>query len=280
MSTELRFSIIGDVEAASLRVFQSSGVSIVRPERAKSIFYSDNAVLPAAPWSRKDFAKEGWREKQKFDYLNNIGVARIEREYWEPLAQEIERLGNKRELSDKTSTIAPLVQALEEHIVGRFCAVGAWVSESLKSTAPSLLTTAIDRVVGGLAGLHLDAWEGVDFAARRRARTRIAINLGPDVRSFLFVATPIDEMARRLESRHSSEEAVDVIWSEYAERNPGERVLRVDLEPGMAYLAPTDWLVHDGSTMQAKARTFTLQIRGHFSAALTCREYVNDLLSS
>lgn len=110
------------------------------------------------------------------------------------------------------------------------------------------LTTTINPETSLRIGLHLDNWDQKPCATRLEARRRLMVNLGPAPRYLLLgdidgVAIcqglyPEDWAAR---VPHTSDVAA------YAVVNP-MACLRIRIDPGEGYVAPTDLLVHDGST--------------------------------
>jgi len=108
-------------------------------------------------------------------------------------------------------------------------------------------TTTIDQRVDQRTGLHIDNWDKLPLTERDRSRRRLAINLGPGDR-YVIVATldicdmhavhPIDAPFPRTGDIH-----------EYLRRGGNLRCVRIRFEPGEGYIAPTELVPHDGSTL-------------------------------
>jgi hypothetical protein len=108
-------------------------------------------------------------------------------------------------------------------------------------------TTTVDQRVDRRTGLHIDNWDKLSLAERSRSRRRIAINLGPGDR-YVIVATqdicdlnavhPIDAPFPRTGHIH-----------EYLQHGGTLRCVRIRFEPGEGYVAPTELVPHDGSTL-------------------------------
>lgn len=108
-------------------------------------------------------------------------------------------------------------------------------------------TTTVDQRVDRRTGLHIDNWDKLPLPERNRSRRRIAINLGPGDR-YVLVATldicdlhavhPIDASFPRTGDIH-----------EFLRRGGDLRCVRIRFEPGEGYIAPTELVPHDGSTL-------------------------------
>jgi hypothetical protein len=91
-------------------------------------------------------------------------------------------------------------------------------------------------------GLHLDSW--TDMGDRAIAPNRVCVNAGEHPRLFLFHAERLDVFAER----YAGSDAAAAFERDFERRAlAGEvRVFGVETEPGEAYIAPTDNLIHDG----------------------------------
>jgi len=118
---------------------------------------------------------------------------------------------------------------------------GGWLS---KGGGRSLCTT-IDHSVGLRVGLHVDRWEQRPLHTLSEARNRICLNLGPNPRYFIFVSTDLREIAAKYNfdfgktftTRHAKA---------YLRDDQNVPVHRLRIDPGEAYIAPTESLIHDG----------------------------------
>jgi hypothetical protein len=118
---------------------------------------------------------------------------------------------------------------------------GCWLS---KGEGKSLSTT-IDRSDGLRIGLHIDRWERMPLGTVASARNRACLNLGPGSRYLVFAATDLREIAKRYNftsqtfftTRHAQT---------YLRDHPKVPVFRLRIDPGEAYIAPTECLIHDG----------------------------------
>lgn len=138
------------------------------------------------------------------------------------------------------------------------------VGHLLDSAAPLLATTTAepgqrttteDGRTGQRIGLHVDNFDRLTYADRRRGRRRLAINLGPGHRYLLVADLDIQQICQRV-----CHEATTNPRRHYPHTDDLRRyvaaghplcVLRIRLAPGDGYIAPTELTTHDGSTLGA-----------------------------
>jgi hypothetical protein len=80
---------------------------------------------------------------------------------------------------------------------------------------------------------------------------RICINLGTQERHLVFIPVSVSEMARRLSFSKADlapQHSTPFIQT-FMHAFPDQCVLRLGVAPGEAYIAPTENLIHDASTM-------------------------------
>jgi hypothetical protein len=111
---------------------------------------------------------------------------------------------------------------------------------------PGLSSVTFDPNLGLRIGLHLDSWEGASVAGRRHKRSRLLINLGASPRQLLFMTTPVDVLQELLGIGEGPGYFVDKCFAATSGRN--RTVYAIEIQPDEGYIAPTECLVHDGST--------------------------------
>jgi hypothetical protein len=127
---------------------------------------------------------------------------------------------------------------------------------------PGLVTQTARGEDGRFLGLHLDNWDGKPAGRRATSRNRASLNLGPEARRFMFVdhdlmaayapdCVPDTESARSLVADSSS-------WP---------IVVRLTVPPGWAYVAPTETLLHDVSSLGQTAEVRQATALGWFDPA-------------
>ncbi|MEV6972552.1 hypothetical protein [Kitasatospora sp. NPDC093806] len=115
------------------------------------------------------------------------------------------------------------------------------------SPAKSLTTTPNYRD-GRRIGLHVDNWDKLAFEAKHLGRRRLCVNLGPGTRYLLLGDTDIRTICRTVHPSPGTRYPHTDDLRAYIAGGHRMRVYRLRLEPGEGYLAPTEFLPHDGST--------------------------------
>ncbi len=106
-----------------------------------------------------------------------------------------------------------------------------------------LPTVTVDQRTGKRIGLHLDTWNGLRADERRQARARASLNFGPGYRWFAFSPVLMTDM------QVDGSSAVVCNGPELFERSLLRETYVMRLAPGEGYIARTDIIVHDASTL-------------------------------
>ena len=192
-----------------------------------------------------------------------VGIVRL-------LGPQLIRLFEKRsdifERVDDCDTLRhPLIGLLLD-IIGKAGLVARHVfSARIGRDQPGLLTMtkAVDQ--DGRIGLHIDRWDRLSVDELEQSSNRVSINLGPVDRHFIFLNQTASGMAAMLE-RANVRVARDVlaIGAAFMSTFPEYPIVRLRLRPGEAYVAPTENILHDGSSAGVPQTNHYLSIRGHF----------------
>jgi hypothetical protein len=153
-----------------------------------------------------------------------------------------------------------LLQLVEHELKPSFSWSGSPVINGVARNAAGLQTVTVDKRDNRRIGLHLDSWEACNFWERRFARNRISINVGNSVRRLLFMATPIEVVFRKLGLRPRP----DIYLVDQAINSTIDRIRPVyslEVRPGEAYIAPTECIVHDASTIGSSDEDCSITIR-------------------
>jgi len=161
----------------------------------------------------------------------------------------------------------PIQDLLLSYIEKVVNVAGDLTFHGLISSRPNQRTVAFDPLSGKYIGLHLDSWDSDSDDTREVANNRIAINVGKVERSLLFVDQSVVDMKLLLaKSGISIDGKVGTELGRFFLRCfPTYPVLRLNIGPGEAYVAPTDFVMHDGCTLGAQEPSWHISIRGQFS---------------
>ena len=125
--------------------------------------------------------------------------------------------------------------------------------------APGGSTTTIDPRTNLRLGLHLDNWDRLPVRLRHASRNRASVNLGPAPRAFLFVDLDVT-------AGHPPDVVPDTRSTRRLLQNASDppMLLRLVLASGWAYIAPTENLMHDGSSLDSCAAAVHVSALGCF----------------
>lgn len=133
-------------------------------------------------------------------------------------------------------------------------------------------TVAVHRDTGEAVGLHLDNYDGLPVRERAGARNRICVNVGPQSRYLLFLRFQANFLLAQLEHHDGVSQELreripydhrELVY-QYFRLFPDSRVYRIEIRPGEGYIAPTENIVHEGSTLGTQERDFSMVWLGHF----------------
>ncbi|MFD9009893.1 hypothetical protein [Streptomyces sp. NPDC059552] len=114
---------------------------------------------------------------------------------------------------------------------------------------PDMTTTTDNYEDGRLIGLHLDNWDKLSYADKHTGRRRLCLNLGPGARYVILGTIDAQAVCRAIHPNdHSHRYPHTQDYREYVAGGRPIRIIRIRLAPGEGYVAPTEYLLHDGST--------------------------------
>jgi hypothetical protein len=130
--------------------------------------------------------------------------------------------------------------------------------------SPNLKTSTVDRNLNLRIGLHLDSWDRKKLNDRENSRNRICINLGKEVRHFIFLNKKIIELIDDLEIDNFDLRGGSELGRLYLRKYPNQQITKLNIYPGEAYIAPTENIIHDATTLNKAFPDITLSIIGNF----------------
>jgi hypothetical protein len=116
-------------------------------------------------------------------------------------------------------------------------------------------------------GLHVDSWFDTPLSLREHSQNRICVNAGRSPRHFLFINLGLARMNAILNGTDLSQMAYygSDLGHEFMAAFPGYPVVRLTIQPGEAYIAPTENIIHDGSTLGMVHQDLAIHLIGSFA---------------
>ena len=137
-------------------------------------------------------------------------------------------------------------------------------------SGPNMDTTTVSIVTGKRIGVHIDTWRGEAWSNRSTTKYRLAVNIGFDKRYFVFCEKTSDEFPVEY-SKSTDPLGRPMLGGTKSFRERFEatplRFYRLQVDPGFAYVAPTEYIFHDGSTLGVDNYTAQVSMRGFFQNA-------------
>lgn len=143
--------------------------------------------------------------------------------------------------------------------------------QGICTRVPGLGTTTVDTSRGVRIGIHVDSWDRAVISLRERARNRLNVNLGKGNRYLLLVNARVDAMARFLYQQSGNPiemKGVTAITRAFLASRPEFPIYKVCIKPNEAYIAPTELLPHDATTVGKDEPDVSLTFLGYFDGGL------------
>jgi hypothetical protein len=254
------------------RVALSEGIASVSNEVVRGRAYRSPAFAPRGPWRPPASAELAMLlpgADARGPGIEFVGIVKIA----EASLRAVHALGIGADLPPEECYRILHGDAAVEATAKCLADLADYVSDPTSLAAlgyvvgePGLPTVTMDPVLR--AGLHVDNWD--EPAARSDTRNRLHLNLGCEPRHYLYVNVPLDEALASLPARARDEVrraggGRKQLGNLFLERNVGYPVVRVRIDPGEAYIAPSDDIVHDGDTLGKVLPDVNYALLGHFS---------------
>ncbi len=127
-----------------------------------------------------------------------------------------------------------------------------------------LITTTTDGASGRRIGLHLDSWDGREYRARDLCRNRICLNLGEEDRFLLFCNVTISTMVMALIDQSLHRESSRTLIRSFFSSFPNYPIIRLRIAPNEYYIAPTENIIHDSTTLGKEQPDVAITALGYF----------------
>lgn len=277
-----RIDLRGGSDGLAERVLMSSGTRRALDDIVLAREYAEGAFIPRRPW-RQPSADElalldfrcsstdlGWRPSA------DVAIVRLPEELILSFTEMLEQHGI-RETADRAT-----YQSIANH--PRWSANLAALRPYLTSLCreplyqlyfriaePDRFTLTKDEFGADepkFAGLHVDNWDCLPLRHRNRSRNRMCINLSREPRYSLFFNLALMDMFRGIGLRDPEDIYTDFrglrMGPRFMRSWPDYPVVRLRIDPGEAYILPTDNLLHDASTEGNSCMDLTLTYLGVF----------------
>ncbi len=230
------------------RLFLSSGTEQASVSTdCGSIPYCNDAIVPRLPWRSLTSMEQQILFSTKLENLESlyVSILNIPQNILDYL-KKLNKLEDRRFLKDilQTERVKKGVALIHEYIQ-TFRIQSAELSEyRIGWNAPNQMTVTVGSD-SCRVGLHIDNQRGSSLH-------RISINLGSEPRYFLFINLSIDQLYRLVLETDgkavSKTSGSSRICMTFMQLFPNYPVVKLRVNPGEAYIAPTEHITHDGCT--------------------------------
>jgi hypothetical protein len=258
-------------DALSDRIELSSGVQILDEKVCHELGYDSDSVIPTDTWrvpDRRQRAALFGIAKNYCPWSRGVSLGQASGEL-RRAAETIRRLGlaSQAEANSfmKTRDFRRCAVSFEKLARSRslFPTPRPRIL-GISVIAKDLITTTTDRNTGHQIGLHLDSWDGREFRARDLCRNRICLNLGEEDRFLLFCNVTISTIAMSLIDhslhRESSRSFIRAFFDSFHQYP----ILRMRIAPNEYYIAPTENIIHDSTTLGKSKNDVAITALGYF----------------
>jgi tryptophan 7-halogenase len=258
--------------ANSQRIKLSAGSQTIAEAQIDSAKYKADARLPKEPWHSPSQAEYSiLTDPRRVTGIGSyVSIMRLEPETFEELsaigrqAASLE-LHYDRPMLDGTQERA--IELVVRHIGRAYSEPNSiYRSEGVTVSPPGTPTTTYDLSDNRWPGLHLDGWSGLSPIKRDEAFNRMCINIGQESRQFLYINLSMRRIIEMLSEFHSKleTESPSTIGRLFMARFPEYPVISLDIAPGEGYIAPTENIIHDGTTAKMTKPDVVLSLLGRF----------------
>jgi hypothetical protein len=245
----------------------------------KRLPYECGAIIPRSPWSSLNAREQNALLTPRLSKPNSSFIMILKLPPKQiSMFRELQNAagtGNKKEVYRYISTrsftanIKAFTAYLERHYqcAGKDSKIKE-VEGGILINSPGMPTTTRHPTTRKLVGLHLDDWSRLPLDNRKNAENRMCVNLGSQDRHFLFLNLLIDQVYKAVAHYCDQPLPEDAAGTDTARKFlrlfPLYPICRLRLRPGDAYIAPTEQVVHDGSSLNMSGLDVTLSLRGRF----------------
>ncbi|MEA5569103.1 MULTISPECIES: hypothetical protein [unclassified Anabaena] len=282
---DMKIILDRNVELNPERFFLNNGTSILSAAEANNLNYLQNCFIPTQEWRKVNSVE--LEQLTSIDDLHgnwdlggHIGIITIPEYLIQPLREIIRTIDiDLSHLRDGMSkvTLHPNYQYAIQAIRAHLQQYTLMTNDEIKTlgihcSKPQLITTTVNTIKylprQPYVGLHLDSWENSPLKRRHLSSNRICINIGQENRYFLMINLSLMKIFHLLGLSTISDISKHYrgvkLPSDFMLYFPTYPVMKMTLAPNEAYIAPTENIIHDSSTLDKQELDFSLTFLGKF----------------
>lgn len=261
-------SSVVKVHSPKERLTISSGILQAGPPCDGGAPYRSPSWIPREPWNELPPESDAPPEPGPPDPSRTVSLIRLSPKVLESFQDagfaEVRGLEDA-ELLDRAPRTHAAIRSLAEEVVPFLRSKAAFAITAVVPKPPGLRTLTSEREPGSLRiGLHLDSWQRAPLDARDHSSNRLCVNLGTEDRYLLFIPRTVRGLCADLSLGPRTVTPPQLVET-YLLRHPAQPVYRLRVSPGEAYIAPTENILHDGSTEGQSRLDLTLTLRGFWA---------------
>jgi len=271
MSNEISL-VVETTNPEKSRVDFSAGIKTVNEPCAPGsmdVPYIKGACVPKEPWEEPSpsLLERIVTEPSDSNRSSSVRIMKIPDHIIQPLYNlGIQDVNTQEEVSEKCSTEEYWDSLLK---IKKFASKISLDSDKLEVLGvsvkePGLPTVTVNRKIERRIGLHLDSWDRLPLSKRDEARNRLSINIGEDDRYLLFLPLTVSSIIDYFDEQELSEHNPTQLMRRYMYMNEDNPIVKVRVGPGEAYIAPTENMIHDATTVGQSAYDFNISFLGLF----------------
>jgi len=261
------------------------------PDRLERFFLS-NGTEPLSDSSINSYYKKHIRKARKpwriltndeldqlildtfdVDYRHNIGIIKIP-EYIQDRFNKLKIINTYKDLDEIKKTNSTMyLEALDS--LNEYFEKYLFSDEKIHKIgfhigSPNREAATMNEN-GTYTGFHVDYWDELSLSKIETATNRICVNLGQNDRFFLFINLTLKQIYIKINvankkafHEYDNQELLRLFFNLF----PNYPVIKIRIKPYEAYIAPTENMIHDGSTEGNHSTDITLTTRGYFQIGI------------
>lgn len=231
------------------RVNLSDGVCSAENHKNRNINYMDCAYVPSMPWRTlsSDEREILIADHCQLHYSSSIALLQMPESILELLDHlKLHKIVTQEEFySQVNSHQGKLAIKSVKEFVQSFLVSGDEFQTILVFNEPGLTSTAFVPERNHYIGLHVDYLHQQSIHTRNLSGNRISINLGREPRYLTYVNLTMQHLIELTETKEDVC-SPDSLVKNFFQLFPKYPVVRLKINPGEAYIAPTQNIIHDG----------------------------------